>query len=145
MYATRCTLWPQALSSLSYLYLALLSTYHIRFVFPPIRLPLPLFLTEMISRRRQATKDSDELRLIGIFMYMYMCSCICICICSHSCSYSCSYSCIYSCSCSPSCVSTIASKLFKEMSSICLSFGLIRGLERGHEDEGDRHQIMLSL
>lgn len=70
MYATRCTLWSQALASLSYLYLALLSTYHIRFVLPPISLPLPLFLTEMISRRRQATKDSDKLRLIGIFMYI---------------------------------------------------------------------------
>lgn len=67
MYATRCTLlWPQALASLSYLYLALLSTYHIRLVLPP----LPLFLPELISRRRQATKDSDKLRLIGIFMYI---------------------------------------------------------------------------
>lgn len=128
MYATRCTLWPQALASLSYLYLALLSTYHIRLVLPP----LPLCLPELISRRRQATKDSDKLRLIGIFMYVYtMCICICICICSHSCS----YSCIYSCSCSPSSVSTIASKLFKEMSSICLSFGMIRGQELADEDE----------
>lgn len=31
---------------------------------------LPLFLPELISRRRQATKDSDKLRLIGIFMYI---------------------------------------------------------------------------
>lgn len=67
MYATRCTLlWPQALASLSYLYLALLSTYHIRLVLPP----LSLFLPELISRKRQATKDSDKLRLIGIFMYI---------------------------------------------------------------------------
>lgn len=141
MYATRCTLWSQALASLSYLYLVLLSTYHIRFVLPPIPSPLPLFLTEIISRRRQATKDSDKLRLIGIFMY----------ICAHvSVSVSAVIAVViavstYSCSCSPSCVSTIASKLFKEMSSICLSFGLIRSLERGHEDEGDQHQIMLSL
>lgn len=69
MYATRCTLWPQALASLSYLYIALLSTYHIRLVLPP-SIPLPLFLPELISRRRQATKDSDKLRLIGIFMYI---------------------------------------------------------------------------
>lgn len=70
MYATRCTLWPQALASLSYLYLALLSTYHIRLVLPPRPPPLPLCLPELISRRRQATKDSDKLRLIGIFMYI---------------------------------------------------------------------------